>query len=138
MRTEQQGFTLIELMIVVAVIGILTAVAVPAYTNYVAKSKWTAAHSELSWSMTKVEASIVTGGQPGLQEVGISSVSSHCTSTLEVLNNGSAALVCNIIGGSAIVANGSITMSRDTGGSWTCKTSVAQIAVGHQIACPTQ
>jgi len=38
-QNRQNGFTLIELMIVIAIIGILAAVAVPAYSNYVTKSR---------------------------------------------------------------------------------------------------
>ncbi|MCB5190746.1 prepilin-type N-terminal cleavage/methylation domain-containing protein [Methylobacillus arboreus] len=57
MRVRQQGFTLIELMVVVAIIAILASIAVPSYTRYVARAKIAEAISQLSDIRNRMERS---------------------------------------------------------------------------------
>jgi type IV pilus assembly protein PilA len=54
MKRVQQGFTLIELMIVVAIVGILAAIALPAYQDYIARSKVTEVMAALGAAKTSV------------------------------------------------------------------------------------
>ena len=77
MKKIQQGFTLIELMIVVAIIGILAAVAIPAYQDYTIKAKMTEGPSLASPIVTALgvscsDGSILSTSAPTFASLGIS------------------------------------------------------------------
>src|SRR5690554_2096470 len=71
MNKGQQGFTLIELMIVVAIIGILAAIAIPQYQNYIARSQFSEAHSLLGGARQAVQERVDAGRTFAFDDLGI-------------------------------------------------------------------
>jgi len=67
LKKMQQGFTLIELMIVVAIIGILAAIAIPAYQDYTIRAKITEGLNLADSAKTAVAESFQSGGLTGLK-----------------------------------------------------------------------
>lgn len=87
MKNMQKGFTLIELMIVVAIIAILAAIAIPAYQDYVAKSKAAAAYADISAGKTAYELNYAEDVENTVASVGVLASTGNCA-TISVQDAG--------------------------------------------------
>jgi type IV pilus assembly protein PilA len=128
---KQQGFTLIELMIVVAIIAILAAIALPAYQNYVAKSQATSGLADIRGGVTAYEEGVQggekTGAIAGPADIGLAAAGTpRCTFT--VTGNWDAAsgqkIQCKLKGNPNVV-NKVINLTRNPTGQWPCTTDIA-------------
>jgi len=93
MKRIQQGFTLIELMIVVAIVGILAAIALPAYQDYVVRSKV----SELEAAIAACKTSVAEYA------------SSHGSVPADTTSSGCSSLTTQYVNGGVTVTTGVIT-----------------------------
>ena len=122
---KQQGFTLIELMIVVAIIAILAAIALPAYQDYIARSQITTGLADIRGGVTAFEERInrgtpTTAVQPG--DIGLATSTPRCAITVP---NGSITATSGqqiqcVIKGNPRVVNDYVRLTRTSGGAWLC------------------
>ena len=106
MKRLQQGFTLIELMIVVAIIGILAAVALPAYQDYTIRAKMSEIILAMSACRTSITEVYQSGGTPPLaNEWGCEAVASKFVASLTTDTNG---IVTATVQNISVDVNGSV------------------------------
>ncbi|EGU44104.1 pilin [Vibrio splendidus] len=124
-RTHQKGFTLIELMIVVAVIGVLSAIAIPQYQNYVKKGALGAALATSSAFKTVIEDEIAINGSFPSAISDSFNIGTLVVSAASGSETG--AIIATITEGAA--SGAAITLSRDSAGSWTCNNSESSVTI---------
>ena len=131
---KQQGFTLIELMIVVAVIGVLSAIAVPQYQKYVAKSEAASALATIAALKTNIETAIAENGvfptlvatAEGSNDYGVpklEDIKGTIAFTAGADKPGGEVIYAFTDGkSSSLLEAGTIKLTRDKDGNWICNT----------------
>ena len=116
-KQAQKGFTLIELMIVVAIIGVLASIALPAYQGYVAKSQTAAGLAEIAGAKVNVEEFYGKSTVPAnLADLGLQGTTPRCTTTIATAptNPGDAVVITCTLKGNGLINGKTISVSRNS------------------------
>lgn len=130
MKNIQKGFTLIELMIVVAIIAILAAIALPLYQDYIARSQATAGLADIRGGVTGYEEMVQRGSATAItiNRIGLRTVTARCSAIATTqAATGIGTIACTLAGNPAVVGK-TITLSRNANGVWSCASAPTLLA----------
>ena len=125
-NSMQKGFTLIELMIVIAIIGVLAAVAVPAYQDYIAKSQVTAGLAEITPGKVQTEVLLNDSTTAtSAAAIGLTASTTRCSAIEVVVSTTASSTITCTLNGATSIKGKKITLTRtaDTAGvpgAWSC------------------
>ncbi|WP_287812767.1 pilin [Pseudomonas sp.] len=124
---RQNGFTLIEILIVVAILGVLSAIALPVYSKYQARAKVAGAFAEISALKTAVQLSLDQGNDiSNAGMAGGTDSTGNCSAitVTATASSGTSTITCTLANAPSSINGRTLTWTRTEAAGWSCNSNI--------------